>query len=191
MYLPKIFSFIKNFYKRVDFSWIFFATPSTPHFHHGPSPFWFLTRVQLWVTSTTNTFRSSQLDDSEASLTEAEQSHGAYDIVVHRLIDHADLPSETIFGCVLTIPGTSYRVREESIYRHRGGSKSRHISLYFFYKCPNPFSVKLKFSFPKVIIAYISSSIWFQPLTSWTSYFNHDSFLLHHDPFINLGFFTS
>ena len=65
----------------------------------------------------------SQLDDSEASLTEAEQEKGAFDIVVHRLIDHADLPSETIFGCVLTIPGTSYRVREESIYRHRGGSK--------------------------------------------------------------------
>jgi hypothetical protein len=66
-------------------------------------------------------FRRSQLDDSEASLTEAEDFKGAYDIVVHRLIDHADLPAETIFGCVLTIPGTSYRVREESIYRHRGG----------------------------------------------------------------------
>ncbi len=163
--------------------------PPSP-FHHEPSPSWFLTRVQLWVTSTTNTFRSSQLDDSEASLTEAEQSHGAYDIVVHRLIDHADLPSETIFGCVLTIPGTSYRVREESIYRHRGGSKSRHISLYFFYKCPNPFSVKLKFSFPKVIIAfwaYISSSIWFQPLTSWMCvlYFNHGFLLLHQNPFVN------
>jgi hypothetical protein len=73
-------------------------------------------------------FRRSQLDDSEASLTEAEDFKGAYDIVVHRLIDHADLPAETIFGCVLTIPGTSYRVREESIYRHRGG---REFPFYF------------------------------------------------------------
>jgi hypothetical protein len=126
------FLLLKNSLKELDPSWIFFAAPSTPLFHHEPSPSWFLTRVHLWVTSTTNTFRSSQLDDSEASLTEAEQSHGAYDIVVHRLIDHADLPSETIFGCVLTIPGTSYRVREESIYRHRGGSKPRHISLYIY-----------------------------------------------------------
>jgi len=72
------------------------------------------------------------LDDSEASLTSADHENGAFDIVVHRLIDHEELPSETIFGCVLTIPGTSYRVREESIYRHRSGSKSFCLKLTSF-----------------------------------------------------------
>ena len=66
----------------------------------------------------------SQLDDSEAWITDSSvNSPSGFDIVVHRLVDHADLPHETIFGCVLTIPGTNYEVREESIYRHRGGRK--------------------------------------------------------------------
>ena len=70
-------------------------------------------------------FFFSQLDDSEAWITDSSdrKSGSGFDIVVHRLVDHSDLPSETIFGCVLTIPGTSYEVREESIYRHRGGRK--------------------------------------------------------------------
>ena len=69
----------------------------------------------------------SELDDSEALIQESEnnnlQSGRGYDIVVHRLVDHSDLPAETVFGCVLTIPGTNYEIREESIYRHRSGRK--------------------------------------------------------------------
>jgi hypothetical protein len=65
---------------------------------------------------------SSQFDDSEAWVNASESQNG-FDIVVHRLVDHSDLPPETVFGCVLTIPGTNYEVREESIYRHRNGRK--------------------------------------------------------------------
>ena len=46
-----------------------------------------------------------------------------YDIIVHRLVDHSELPSEIEFGCVLTIPGTNYEIREKSIYKIRSGRK--------------------------------------------------------------------
>lgn len=74
----------------------------------------------------------SQLDDSEASVTTSNGGEGdvddinridTYDIVVHRVIDHAEIPQKTTLGCELTIPGTDYTVREESVYQHRGGSK--------------------------------------------------------------------
>ena len=67
----------------------------------------------------------SEFDDSEAIVEESidSNSQSGYDIVVHRLVDHSDLPPETVFGCVLTIPGTSYEIREESIYRHYSGRK--------------------------------------------------------------------
>jgi len=72
-----------------------------------------------------------EFDDSEAIVEESERtstnSQTGYDIVVHRLVDHSDLPPETVFGCVLTIPGTTYEIREESIYRHRNGRYSHHL----------------------------------------------------------------
>ena len=48
---------------------------------------------------------------------------GTFDVVVHRVVSHSDLPSvaENVFGCELSIPGTDYSVREESVYRHAGG----------------------------------------------------------------------
>jgi len=70
-----------------------------------------------------------EFDDSEAIVEESidSNSQSGYDIVVHRLVDHSDLPPETVFGCVLTIPGTSYEIREESIYRHHSGRYSPHL----------------------------------------------------------------
>jgi len=70
-----------------------------------------------------------EFDDSEAIVEESidSNSQSGYDIVVHRLVDHSDLPPETVFGCVLTIPGTSYEIREESIYRHYSGRYSPHL----------------------------------------------------------------
>ena len=66
----------------------------------------------------------SELDDSEALIqaTSNNISRG-YDIIVHRLVDHSELPSEIEFGCVLTIPGTNYEIREKSIYKIRSGRK--------------------------------------------------------------------
>ena len=64
------------------------------------------------------------MDDSEALIqaTSNNISRG-YDIIVHRLVDHSELPSEIEFGCVLTIPGTNYEIREKSIYKIRSGRK--------------------------------------------------------------------
>ena len=65
----------------------------------------------------------SELDDSEAMIKASTNNSRSYDIIVHRLIDHSELPSEIEFGCVLTIPGTNYEIREKSIYKIRSGRK--------------------------------------------------------------------
>ena len=44
----------------------------------------------------------------------------SYDVLIHKTLEHSELPSETVFGCELSIPGTEYLVREEAIYHHRG-----------------------------------------------------------------------
>ena len=64
--------------------------------------------------------RFSQLDDSEASV-ELHESRGTYNIVVHRVVRHEEIPAPQVrFGCELSIPGTDYLVREESVYEHQG-----------------------------------------------------------------------
>jgi len=68
-----------------------------------------------------------ELDDSEAMIKASTNNSRSYDIIVHRLIDHSELPSEIEFGCVLTIPGTNYEITEKSIYRIRNGRYSHHI----------------------------------------------------------------
>ena len=44
----------------------------------------------------------------------------SYEVVIHKVLEHEELPAETVFGCELSIPGTTYAVREEAIYHHRG-----------------------------------------------------------------------
>ena len=72
-------------------------------------------------------FPYSQLDDSEASV--SRDYVGYYDIVVHRVVDHADIPRTTTFGCELTIPGTDYRVREQSVYHHSSHGRKSNLIL--------------------------------------------------------------
>lgn len=45
---------------------------------------------------------------------------GSYDVVIFKTLDHEELPSETVFGCEVSIPDTEYYLREEAIYHHRG-----------------------------------------------------------------------
>ena len=77
-------------------------------------------------------FSNSQLADTEASVTTS--SSGAedgnsdtidtFDIVVHRVVDHSEIPQKTTFGCELTIPGfPKYKTEKKSYYSHRGGRK--------------------------------------------------------------------
>lgn len=65
-------------------------------------------------------FYYSEFDDSEAQVVEY---NNRYDIIVHRRVNHSEIPPETVFGCVLRIPGTDYEIREESIYKHRHGKR--------------------------------------------------------------------
>ena len=52
--------------------------------------------------------------------TNVNHLEGSYEIVIHKVLEHEELPAETVFGCEVTIPGTEYYVREEAIYHHRG-----------------------------------------------------------------------
>ena len=45
---------------------------------------------------------------------------GSYDVLIHKTLEHEELPAETIFGCEISLPDTEYFVREEAIYHHRG-----------------------------------------------------------------------
>ena len=67
------------------------------------------------------------MDDSEASVT--RDFVGFYDMVVFRVVDHADIPRKSTFSCELTIPGTDYRVREQAVYQHNthGGESTLHL----------------------------------------------------------------
>ena len=68
------------------------------------------------------------MDDSEASVT--RDFVGYYDMVVFRVVDHADIPRKSTFSCELTIPGTDYRVREQAVYQHNThGDESTNIGL--------------------------------------------------------------
>ena len=44
----------------------------------------------------------------------------SYEVIIHKVLEHEELPAETVFGCEASIPGTEYFVREEAIYHHRG-----------------------------------------------------------------------
>ena len=49
---------------------------------------------------------------------------GSYDVMIHKTLEHEELPAETVIGCEITIAGTEYFLREEAIYHHRGKRSS-------------------------------------------------------------------
>lgn len=44
------------------------------------------------------------------------ESEGRFDVSVHKILSEDLLKPETVFGCLVTIPGTSYSVKEETMY---------------------------------------------------------------------------
>jgi len=97
---------------------------------------------------------SYQLDDSEASVTTSSSGEGdenttidTFDIVVHRVVNHSEIPNKTIFGCELTIPGTEYKAERKSEYQHRGGR------YHAAYESSFATSLRLSNGFFKAIIA--------------------------------------
>ena len=63
------------------------------------------------------TWGSFELIEDAVLITPRE---GSYDVLIHKTLEHDELPAETVFGCEVTIPGTEYFLREEAIYHHRG-----------------------------------------------------------------------
>jgi len=62
------------------------------------------------------TWGTFQLIEDAVMITPRE---GSYDVIIHKTLEHEELPAETVFGCEVTIPGTEYYLREEAIYHHR------------------------------------------------------------------------
>ena len=63
------------------------------------------------------TWASFELIEDAVMITPRE---GSYDVIIHKTLEHEELPAETVFGCEVTIPGTEYFLREEAIYHHCG-----------------------------------------------------------------------
>ena len=73
---------------------------------------------------------------------------GLFDVSVHKILDEELLRPETIFGCLVSIPGTAYSIREETMYFPGKGKKRfiRNRVLYVFAVCgaefpPTPVSL--------------------------------------------------
>ena len=73
------------------------------------------------VPSVKLTWGSFELIEDAVMITPREDS---YDVIIHKTLEHDELPAETVFGCEITIPGTEYYLREEAIYHHRGKRSS-------------------------------------------------------------------
>ena len=67
------------------------------------------------------TWGTFQLIEDAVVITPRE---GSYDVMIHKTLEHEELPAETVFGCEITIAGTEYFLREEAIYHHRGKRSS-------------------------------------------------------------------
>jgi len=45
-----------------------------------------------------------------------KKENGLFDVSVFKTLSEEELRPETVFGCVLTIPGTEYSIKEETMY---------------------------------------------------------------------------
>ena len=103
-------------------------------------------------------FRSSEHRGETTTLT--VERDGLYDVSVHKILLEEELKPETIFECLLTIPDTTYSVKEETMYFPNKGKKkvidiiffSGVLSSFFF------FNLKLK---PLLFFFYTTKRIGF------------------------------
>ena len=45
-----------------------------------------------------------------------KRESGLFDVTVFKELSEKELRPETVFGCILTIPGTEYSIKEETMY---------------------------------------------------------------------------
>ena len=56
------------------------------------------------------------------------ERNGLFDVSVHKILMESDLQPETIFECLLTIPGTSFSAKADSMYL-KGQGKGKPLLL--------------------------------------------------------------
>ena len=61
-----------------------------------------------------DTFRDKQR--GQTTTVSKKRDNGLYDVSLFKTLSEEDLRPETVFGCVLTIPGTDYSIKEETMY---------------------------------------------------------------------------
>jgi len=64
------------------------------------------------------TLSTDRLDKQRGQTTTVskKRDNGLYDVSLFKTLSEEDLRPETVFGCVLTIPGTDYSIKEETMY---------------------------------------------------------------------------
>ena len=62
-----------------------------------------------------NKFLSSS-SERGVTTTLTMERRGLFDVSVYKILEEDALRRETVFGCEVSIPGTSYRIREETMY---------------------------------------------------------------------------
>ena len=61
---------------------------------------------------------------------EVNPNSECYEVTIHKVLAHHELPAETTFGCEIEIPGTEYFVREEAKYdQHQRSKRSLDFNL--------------------------------------------------------------
>ena len=65
-----------------------------------------------------------RFDRSETTTMTLERN-GLFDVSVHKILMESDLQPETIFECLLTIPGTSFSAKADSMYLKGQGKETK------------------------------------------------------------------
>lgn len=61
-------------------------------------------------------FWGNKIQNRGDTTTLTVERDGLYDVSVHKILFETELSPETIFECLLTIPGTSYSLKEDAMY---------------------------------------------------------------------------
>ena len=63
-----------------------------------------------------NTYFYSRYHERGETTTLTVEKDGLFDVSVNKMLDVDQLQPETVFQCLLRIPGTQFSVREETMY---------------------------------------------------------------------------
>ena len=59
---------------------------------------------------------SFRFDERGETTTLTVEREGVFDVAVNKILPEVRLKPETVFKCLLTIPGTDFSIKEETLY---------------------------------------------------------------------------